>query len=108
MNKEVKLSEREEKVLNVLAYYRDDEEERCVYMKTIAEETKLTVVQVRRSVRALARKGLAEYHRGLFDEDGKVAGSGYCASEEGMAFIRKAEEELQRKEEMEEAQQTLI
>jgi len=108
MNNEVKLSEREQKCLAVLVDYVNGEEERCVYMKTIAEETKLTLVQVRRSVRALARKGLAKYHRGLFDEDGKVAGSGYCASEEGTQFIEKWEEELRLEELERESQQTLI
>ena len=46
-------------------------------------ETKLEKTQVRRSVRSLARKGLAEFVRGLFDDDGMVAGSGYCCTRAG-------------------------
>jgi len=42
-------------------------------------------------VRALARKGLAVYERGLFDEDGMVAGSGYRASFEGTLLVRGCE-----------------
>lgn len=33
---------------------------------------------VRRTVRALARKGMAEFCRGLCNEDGEFAGSGYA------------------------------
>jgi hypothetical protein len=46
--------------------------------------TGLPRADVRRSVRALFRKGLAEFHRGLSDEDGEFAGAGYCISEEGL------------------------
>lgn len=43
--------------------------------------------KVRIYVRSLARKGLAEYVRGLFTEDGEVAGSGYSATYEGALLI---------------------
>ena len=85
-NKQIKVSERERKCLEVLAPHWDDEAN-CFYMQYIATETKLTIPQVRRSVRSLARKGLAEYTRGLFNENGEVAGSGYCATREGARFI---------------------
>jgi len=40
---------------------------------------------VRRIVRHLARKGLAEFHRALQDDAGAVAGAGYCVTATGRA-----------------------
>ena len=77
-----KLSENQLKVLRVLGKHYNSEYN-CLYMRYIAKETGLEFRVVRLAVRALARKGLAEYHRGLFGDDGMVAGSGYCASYEG-------------------------
>lgn len=88
MKDEIKISERERKVLEVLVEtYRNSEEGTCRYMKYIAQDCGLEYSQVRRAVRSLARKGLAEYHRGLFNDDGMVAGSGYCASKKGAEMI---------------------
>jgi len=39
---------------------------------------------VRRTVRLLARRGLAEYSNGLFHDDGTVAGSGYAITIRGI------------------------
>lgn len=80
------ISERERQCLRVLADEYSSECN-CLYMRYIAQETKLDLVQVRRSVRSLARKGYAEYHRGLFNDDGQVAGSGYAASFEGAMLL---------------------
>jgi len=38
---------------------------------------------VRRAVRTLARRGLAELHRALWTDDGRPAGSGYALTEKG-------------------------
>ncbi len=38
---------------------------------------------VRRAARSLTRKGLAEYGRGLWTDDGELAGSGYCCTKAG-------------------------
>jgi hypothetical protein len=51
-----------------------------VSFESITEDTKLDVKAVRRSCRLLARKGLAEFYRGLMTEDGEMAGSGDCIS----------------------------
>lgn len=88
---EIKVSERERKCLEVLAAEYSSEAN-CMYFRYIVKETGLELHQVRRSVRSLARKGLAEYHRGLFDDDGMVAGSGYCATEKGAKLIEDIEE----------------
>lgn len=87
MEEAIKISERERKCLGILAEYYDDELN-CLYMRTIAANTKLTIVQTRRSVRSLARKGFVELIRGLIDEEtGMLAGSGWCATEKGKKLI---------------------
>lgn len=81
-----KISEREHKCLTLIV--EAWESEQCPYMRHIVQETKLTMQQVRRSVRSLARKGFAQYTRGFLDDDGMVAGSGYCATDKGTQFIQ--------------------
>jgi DNA-binding Lrp family transcriptional regulator len=71
-----RLSEREAKALNVLAGCFGDEGNYLPFA-SIAERSGLDPKHVRRTVRALARKGFAEYGRGLWTEDGAPAGSGY-------------------------------
>lgn len=68
-------------LLQLRGYARRDEN--CIYTRTIVELTGLKQTQARRAVRSLVRKGLAEYHRGVFDCDGMLAGSGYCISPSG-------------------------
>lgn len=54
----------------------------------IAQLTELTDLrEVRRIVRHLARKGFAEYRRGLWTEDGYVAGAGYCITKAGIQAL---------------------
>ena len=65
-----------------------DSESNCLYNRYIAKEAELTEVQSRRAVRSLARKGYAKLERGLMDEDGMVAGSGYRATFEGALLVR--------------------
>jgi hypothetical protein len=43
------------------------------------------IPEIRRTVRKLARKGLARYIRGIFTEDGTVGGSGYGLTAAGTA-----------------------
>lgn len=47
----------------------------------------MDVREVRRIVRCLARKGLAEYWRGLWSDDGP-AGGGYCITPAGRAKLK--------------------
>lgn len=51
--------------------------------RAICDHDGLPHDRVRRAVRGLARKGLAQYARGLCTEDGDFAGSGYCCTELG-------------------------
>lgn len=82
-----KVSDREKKVLQVLADAFPNDEANCLYTRHVAKETGLTIPEARRSLKALVRKGLAQYVRGLFDEDGMVAGSGYCATMDGALLL---------------------
>lgn len=43
---------------------------------------------IRRVVRALARKGMAELTRGLMSDDGYLMGSGYGPTREGRAWFK--------------------
>lgn len=58
----------------------------CVSFSYLADNG-LTIKEVRRACRSLRRKGLSEFHRGLMNDDGEVAGSGYCISRDGEALI---------------------
>jgi hypothetical protein len=51
--------------------------------KHLSRVTKLDRKLVRRTCRLLARKGLAEFGKGLWSEDGEPRGSGYAATSEG-------------------------
>lgn len=77
-----RINESEGYVLNVLESVYDYEGN-CMPFAWIADQTKQTVKEVRRAARSLARKGLAKYERGLFDDDGRVAGSGYRCTKLG-------------------------
>jgi hypothetical protein len=55
--------------------------------KGTAARSGLPLHQVRRTVRALARKGMAQYMRGLMTEDGEVAGAGYVCTADGAAWV---------------------
>ena len=79
------------KVLEVLAIYTRPHAEMCYGFKPIADYAEMQDVrEVRRIVRHLARKGLAEYHKGLFTEYGELAGSGYCITPQGLEVVDSA------------------
>ena len=85
----IKLNDNEKNVLTALAECTRSGGELCMAFKSIASYTEpdLDEKAVRRACRSLKVKGFAEFHRGLMDDDGKVAGSGYCVSDEGEAFL---------------------
>ena len=80
------LSDSEKKVLQCLAGIYSDEMN-CVFYSYLTQETKLTLTQVKRATHSLIKKELVEYIRGLFDDDGMVAGSGHSATEKGMKLV---------------------
>lgn len=84
----ITISDLQKKVLvNLVEFANENEEGWCKFFKGIASETGLEIKKVRLACRALARKKLAEYNRGLFDDDGMVVGSGYCATRAGIELI---------------------
>lgn len=84
----IKVSERERIVL--AAFVEEHEPGSGIYMRTIVSATGLDASAVRRATRALARKGLTKLVRGLFYDDGLLAGSGYAATDAGISLIRAA------------------
>lgn len=92
VDKKITISENERKCLEYLAEIYPNDEANCTYFRIIAQETGLKEKKVRIYVRSLARKGLAEYVRGLFDMDGMVAGSGYMATYAGALLINPCKE----------------
>lgn len=86
----IKLSERETRALQVLSdvYHSDCN---CLYLKTIARLSGVERKIIRRVVRSLARKGMVELVRGLFDDDGRIAGSAYCCTQAGYENRRAAQ-----------------
>lgn len=67
--------------------------EMCTPFLPIMDRAELDRKTVRRNVRALARKGLAEYFRGLWTEEGAPAGAGYCITRKGRDLCRTLREE---------------
>lgn len=87
---DVKLTARERPVLLALKERTRPHGEMCTYFHILAGAAKGSAEanEVRRIVRQLARKGLAEYVRGLFSEsDGMIAGSGYCITPAGIKAL---------------------
>lgn len=77
------MTDSDRKVLMALAEcYQEDFGYVC--FRQIASLTKIDVKQIRRSCRRLARKGLAQYARGLWDDEGQPAGSGYSCTIAGL------------------------
>jgi hypothetical protein len=78
-------------VLFCLGEITEPDGEYCAHFAALSRETFLPVKRVRFLCRLLKRKGLAEFHQGLWTEDGEPAGAGYCISRSGKEFIASAE-----------------
>lgn len=73
------LTTQEQAVLGALKDARSDEWGfNYLSFAAIEADTALDRKTVRRACRYLARRGMAEYERGLWTESGEMAGSGYC------------------------------
>lgn len=76
-----------QKCLEALADLTLPRGEFCATFAPLERATGYDRRTVRRYVRALARKGLAEYFRALCTEDGEFAGAGYCITKAGRAAL---------------------
>jgi hypothetical protein len=86
------MSPDEMKALTALAQAYSDYEDFCyLSFKGVATRSGLDPKIIRRTVRSLARKGFAEYGRGLWNDDGRMAGSGYCCTKAGLAALPQAQ-----------------
>lgn len=76
------------KVLRALVYfYEKNGDFAYVPFGPIVRKTGVEVRAVRRACRYLARRGLAEFQKGLVNEDGFFAGAGYCATKKGVDAV---------------------
>lgn len=82
----MKLNTNERYVLLVLSRYERDDFGYLNFSQ-IERKTGLDRKTIRRAVRSLARKGLTEFARGLCNEDGAFAGSGYACTHRGHMVI---------------------
>jgi len=73
----------EQQVLNVLASGSDEYGYFSFAGIKARGGLELDVKQIRRACRSLKRKGLADFCSGLWDDDGRPAGSGYGATRAG-------------------------
>lgn len=76
----MRLNPVEAKVLSVLVEDYDPDGPFYSFAAIIAAGGPDDRKAVRRACRSLARKGLARYGRGLWTEDGEMAGAGYAAT----------------------------
>ncbi|MGH6859246.1 MAG: hypothetical protein ACRECY_03255 [Phyllobacterium sp.] len=83
-----KLLPHHEDILFTLDDLTRPEGEYCTNFKTLATHANVSDVrEVRRITRHLARKGYAEYFRGLTTYDGDLAGAGYCITPAGRRYL---------------------
>jgi DNA-binding MurR/RpiR family transcriptional regulator len=88
MTVQPKLSERERAVLEVLVDAGGEDDFGYLSFRGIAARGNIDLSTVRRSVRALARKGFAQFEKGLWSDDGTPRGSGYCATREAISALQ--------------------
>ena len=81
----MRLSERETRCLRAWDGISRDY---CLNFKGVTRRSDVEPHNVRRVVRALARKGMLEFQRGLFNEtDGSLAGAGYGLTSAGESHL---------------------
>ncbi len=79
------------KVLDALDLLTFPHGEMCVGFKPISRETGIQDLrEVRRIVRHLARKGMAQFFKALITDEGDFAGAGYCITPAGQKAAMEA------------------
>ena len=87
MKEEIKLSVNEKIILEVFMKETDTWGEVCLNVKNLLNSTQLEEKEIRKCCRKLTQLKLIEYMRGLMDDDGKVAGAGYCITGNGKKYM---------------------
>ncbi|MFZ5713076.1 MAG: hypothetical protein ACOY3N_09570 [Bradyrhizobium sp.] len=80
------LTSSEIKVLDCLRE-RAGDDENCLPSGFVASLTDLSLLQARRAIKSLQRRGYVELVRGIFNSDGEIAGSGYCCTPAGTQHL---------------------
>jgi hypothetical protein len=80
------LTASEAKVLGCLRD-RAGDDENCLPSGFVASLTDLSLIQARRAIKSLQRRGYVELVRGIFNSDGEIAGSGYCCTPSGKQHL---------------------
>jgi len=75
--------------MKVLRFLDESYLEGCWYSRAIAGHAEVSLLAARRAIKSLVRRGYVELTRGLFDDDGMIAGSGYNATQAGHEFCTK-------------------
>ena len=82
------INESERKCLKELAEAYSSPEHCVLFFLHFTNYTGLNLTQVRRAVRSLARKGLAEHSAAYDCDDGLMVGSGYILTAAGAEFVK--------------------
>ena len=87
--KKIKLTPDEQELLRVFVRLYDRDGDRFFYSFNEMNEfeTLWERARVRRVCRALSRKGLTEYRKGLWTEDGDMCGAGYGITKMGQRMV---------------------
>lgn len=80
------VAERDTKILSALNECGEDFA--FLSFRTLSSRTGIDRRQVRLDVRRMARKGWTQYGRGLWTDDGEMAGSGYAITDAGRAALQ--------------------
>lgn len=82
------MTDKEIIVLGVLEEIRREYDSFYLGFDAIMQRSGLDRETVRLACRSLAKQGLAEYRRGLWTEDGEMAGSGYGCTRKGADLVK--------------------
>jgi DNA-binding MarR family transcriptional regulator len=80
-------------LLALKAWAGTSEDYGCLSFKDVTDYSGLPRHLVRRTVRSMARKGLAKFYSGLSDDDGNFKGSGYALTRDGRDLLWQHHEE---------------
>lgn len=79
-----KLSEAQEREINILSVLADADVDFAYHgFDVLSRRTQTSRRQVRLDVRRMARKGLVQFAKGLWDDEGEPVGSGYAITDAG-------------------------